>query len=70
MLTHATRNPHNLNQVHFYRPKTVKLARNPKYARKSVPHMTKMDKYRLIRYPLTTGASSCALSLGVGGFGG
>lgn len=53
-------------QVHFYRPKTVKLARNPKYARKSVPHMTKMDKYRLIRYPLTTGASFF-LDYGYGG---
>src|SRR6056297_3256972 len=25
------------------------------YARKAVPHLQKMDKYRLIRYPLTTG---------------
>ncbi|KAM3567922.1 hypothetical protein VYU27_009943 [Nannochloropsis oceanica] len=41
-------------KVHFYRPKTLKLDRQPKYARKSVPHLQKMDKYRLIRYPLTT----------------
>jgi hypothetical protein len=54
-LTHSSIPPKHEHQVHFYRPKTVKLARNPKYARKSVPHLTKMDKYRLIRYPLTTG---------------
>mmetsp|Transcript_8613 Transcript_8613/g.13208 ORF Transcript_8613/g.13208 Transcript_8613/m.13208 type:complete len:144 (-) Transcript_8613:65-496(-) len=41
-------------KVHFYRPKTLKLPRAPKYPRKSVPSVVKMDKYRLIKYPLTT----------------
>ena len=41
-------------KVHFYKPKTLKLARNPKYPSKSVPGVSKMDKYRVIKYPLTT----------------
>jgi len=38
----------------FYRPKTLKLARNPKYARKSVASRPSLDKYNIIRYPLAT----------------
>ncbi|GLD93572.1 hypothetical protein PINS_up002164 [Pythium insidiosum] len=41
-------------KVHFYKPKTLKLARAPKYARKAVPTRNKMDKYRIIKSPLTT----------------
>lgn len=41
-------------KVHFYKPKTLKLARTPKYERKSVPTRTKLDKYRIIKSPLTT----------------
>ena len=41
-------------KVHFYKPKTLKLAREPKYKNKSVPKVAKMDKYRVIKYPLTT----------------
>ncbi|KAF1328980.1 60s ribosomal protein l23a, partial [Globisporangium splendens] len=41
-------------KVHFYKPKTLKLARAPKYARKAVPTRTKLDKYRIIKAPLTT----------------
>eukprot|EP01084_Bolivina_argentea_P177172 306436_1 len=41
-------------KVKFYRPKTLKLARKPKYATKSVPSENKMDKFRVIKYPLTT----------------
>ncbi|CAM9320795.1 unnamed protein product, partial [Phaeothamnion confervicola] len=41
-------------KVHFYKPKTLKLARKPKYARKAAPALSKMDKYRTIKYPLTT----------------
>merc|ERR1712212_940228 len=40
--------------VHFRRPKTLKLPRNPKYPRKSVNKVNKLDQYRLIKYPLTT----------------
>jgi len=39
---------------HFYRPKTKVQKRNPKYARVSVPGLNKMDKFRIVRFPLTT----------------
>eukprot|EP00178_Gracilaria_changii_P007956 TRINITY_DN24673_c0_g1_i1.p2 TRINITY_DN24673_c0_g1~~TRINITY_DN24673_c0_g1_i1.p2 ORF type:complete len:165 (+),score=27.54 TRINITY_DN24673_c0_g1_i1:38-496(+) len=40
--------------VHFHRPKTLRLHRNPKYQRRSTPHRVRMDKYNLIKYPLCT----------------
>jgi len=40
--------------VHFRRPKVLRLHRNPKYARKALPHRPRMDKYRVIRHPLCT----------------
>ncbi|ORY98977.1 ribosomal protein L23/L15e core domain-containing protein [Syncephalastrum racemosum] len=40
--------------THFFRPKTLRLSRKPKYARKSVPHLPRMDQYRVIRFPLNT----------------
>ena len=43
--------------VHFRRPKTLKLPRNPKYPRKSVPTRNRMDAYNIIKYPLTTEAA-------------
>lgn len=41
-------------KVHFYKPKTLKLARAPRYARKSLPSRNKLDKYRIVKAPLTT----------------
>jgi len=41
-------------KVHFYRPKTLKSPKAPKYPRKSTPSMPRMDKFRVIKYPLTT----------------
>mmetsp|Transcript_47526 Transcript_47526/g.114090 ORF Transcript_47526/g.114090 Transcript_47526/m.114090 type:complete len:140 (+) Transcript_47526:37-456(+) len=41
-------------KVHFYKPKTLKLARAPKYSARSAKRRTKMDKYRILKYPLTT----------------
>jgi large subunit ribosomal protein L23Ae len=41
-------------KVHFYKPKTLKLDRKPAYPSKAVPRMSKFDKYRVIKYPLTT----------------
>jgi len=38
----------------FHLPKTLKLARAPKYSRKSIPHAPRMDQYRVIRQPLNT----------------
>jgi large subunit ribosomal protein L23Ae len=40
--------------VHFHRPKTLSLPRDPKYPRKSTPAMNKMDQFRILKYPLTT----------------
>jgi len=40
--------------VHFYRPKTLRLDRNPRYPRKSVPKVNKLDHYRILKHPLTT----------------
>ena len=40
--------------VHFYRPKTLRLSRNPRYVRNSVPHTNKMDRHRILKCPLTT----------------
>ena len=41
-------------KTHFYLPKTLKLARNPKYARKSLPKDAALDKYSIVKCPLTT----------------
>ncbi|MCO5565628.1 hypothetical protein L7F22_019302 [Adiantum nelumboides] len=40
--------------VTFRQPKTLRLARNPKYPRKSIPHAPRMDAYKTILYPLNT----------------
>eukprot|EP00978_Attheya_sp_CCMP212_P002687 scaffold5493_cov52-Attheya_sp.AAC.7 len=44
-------------KVHFYRPKTLSLERNPKYSSKSVPKKNTLDKHSIIKYPLTTESS-------------
>ena len=47
-------------KVRFYRPKTRKLVRKPQYERRSVnkvaqdARVKKVDKFRIIKYPLTT----------------
>ncbi|KAI8847310.1 ribosomal protein L23, N-terminal domain-containing protein, partial [Chytridium lagenaria] len=38
----------------FHLPKTLKLARFPKYPRRSVPRTSALDAYRVIRFPLNT----------------
>ena len=40
--------------VHFRRPKTLCLPKSPKYPRRSVPHVSKLDEFAIVRYPLTT----------------
>jgi len=40
--------------VHFHRPFVKHLPRNPKYPRKSVPHRPRLDKFSIIKHPLTT----------------
>ena len=47
-------------KTHFYRPKTKQLLRDPKYANKAVnqlkdeQNIKKVDRYRIIKFPLTT----------------
>ncbi|SOV09492.1 probable RPL25 - ribosomal protein L23a.e [Ustilago sp. UG-2017a] len=38
----------------FRRPKTLNLAKNPKFPRKAIPHAPRMDAFRTILYPLNT----------------
>lgn len=38
----------------FRRPKTLDLAKNPKFPRKAIPHAPRMDAFRTILYPLNT----------------
>ncbi|KDN52464.1 hypothetical protein K437DRAFT_254245 [Tilletiaria anomala UBC 951] len=40
--------------VSFHRPKTLRLARSPKYPRKSIPHAPRMDAFQTLLYPLNT----------------
>lgn len=40
--------------VHFFRPKTKTTKRAPKVPKKSVNKQNKMDKYRILKSPLTT----------------
>merc|ERR1719265_214878 len=40
--------------VHFFLPKTLIKPRDPKYPRRSVASRQKVDKYTIIKYPLTT----------------
>ena len=42
---------------HFYKPKTLKLAREPKYRRALPPAFKKTDEFRIIRAPLTSEAA-------------
>src|SRR5690606_38738609 len=38
----------------FHRPKTLILARAPKYPRKSIPHAPRLDQYKILKTPLNT----------------
>lgn len=40
--------------MQFYKPKTLKLARNPKYERVSKAGTPKMDNFAVVKKPLTT----------------
>ena len=42
------------HNVHFFTPKTRKTEKAPRFPRKSVNHLNKMDKYRVVVSPLTT----------------
>ena len=40
--------------VTFHRPRTLKLARSPKYPRISATPRNKLDQYQILKHPLTT----------------
>merc|ERR1711871_851062 len=40
--------------IRFHKPKTLKLDRNPKYPRKYRPRTNHLDRYQILKYPLTT----------------
>merc|ERR1711912_167750 len=40
--------------VKFHLPKTLKLDRSPKYPRKYRPRTNHLDRYQILKYPLTT----------------
>merc|ERR1712178_574566 len=40
--------------IKFHLPKTLKLPRQPKYTRKYRPRVNKLDRYQILKYPLTT----------------
>lgn len=44
-------------RTHFYKPKTLKAQRKPKYEKRSAPTKTGLDAYSIIKYPLTTESS-------------
>mmetsp|Transcript_7599 Transcript_7599/g.8675 ORF Transcript_7599/g.8675 Transcript_7599/m.8675 type:complete len:141 (-) Transcript_7599:158-580(-) len=44
-------------KTHFYRTKTLSLERKPEYSRKSLPRKNALDKYSVIKFPLTTESS-------------
>ena len=44
-------------KTHFYKGKTLDLPKNPKYASRSVPKKNSLDKFSIIKYPLTTESS-------------
>ncbi|VVT43978.1 60S ribosomal protein uL23 [Magnusiomyces paraingens] len=37
------------SSVNFHRPKTLKLARTPKYQRKSISHYARLDAYKVVK---------------------
>ncbi|KAJ1620843.1 ribosomal protein L23A, partial [Pavlovales sp. CCMP2436] len=41
-------------KVHFFRPKTLELPRQPKYPRRSAPRAPKLDHFSVLKFPLTT----------------
>ncbi|EQL02270.1 60S ribosomal protein L25 [Ophiocordyceps sinensis CO18] len=38
----------------FHRPKTLVLSRSPKYPRKSIPHLPRLDEHKIVIHPLNT----------------
>lgn len=43
------------HNTRFHRPRTLELPKQPKYPRHSVPQSKALDKYQILKYPLTAG---------------
>ncbi|KAJ3297934.1 60S ribosomal protein L25 [Borealophlyctis nickersoniae] len=43
-----------ITNTHFFRPKTLRLARKPLYPRRSVPRKPQLDAFKVVQYPLNT----------------
>merc|ERR1711915_996427 len=52
--TNGTRRRKIRTSVQFRRPHTLRLPRNPKSPRRSVPRKSKLDAFSVVKYPLTT----------------
>ena len=52
--THSHASRKKRTSASFHRPKTLRLDRQPKYPRKSIPHAPRMDQFRTIVSPLNT----------------
>ncbi|KAI9228260.1 MAG: ribosomal protein L23/L15e core domain-containing protein [Piptocephalis tieghemiana] len=52
--TNALRSRKIRTTTTFYRPKTLRLPRAPKYARKSIPSRPRLDQFSVIKGPLNT----------------
>ncbi len=44
--------------VHFYRPKTLRLNRKPRYPRRSTAPLNKLDQFAVIKHPHTSSESA------------
>merc|ERR1719251_545222 len=51
---HANKKKKFRKSVHFKRPKTLRLPRNPKCPTKSVVRRNRLDQYAIVKHPLTT----------------
>jgi len=54
---HGTRVRKIRTSVKWRAPKSLKMPKNPKYPRRSVPRRNKMDAHAIIKHPMTTEAS-------------
>ncbi|KEY67302.1 hypothetical protein S7711_04554 [Stachybotrys chartarum IBT 7711] len=52
--THAQKQRKVRYSTSFHRPKTLVLSRSPKYPRKSIPHLPRLDENKVIRFPVNT----------------
>eukprot|EP00121_Abeoforma_whisleri_P001128 Awhi_evm1s1001 len=52
--THSRKGRQIRTTTTFHRPKTLRLARVPKYPRRSTPKRPQLDNFSVIKYPLTT----------------